>query len=236
MLVIPSIDIKNGKCVRLTQGNFDQEKIYSDNPIEVAKSWQRKGAKLIHLVDLDGAKNGVLSNIEAIRDILQAVTIPLQVGGGIRDQQSVGKLLSLGVSRVILGTVVFEDEDLFKKLVNQYSSQIIVSLDVKNGVLMKNGWLESTDKNLIEAAKYLERLGVKRFIYTDVIKDGTLSSPNYGAIESLLENIYVPLIVAGGISSITDIQKLKDLGVEGVIVGKALYEGRIKLEELTNVS
>ncbi len=236
MLIIPAIDIRNGKCVRLTQGDFDQEKIYNDNPVEIAKVWQSKGAKIIHLVDLDGAKSGSLSNVNVIRDILAAVTIPIQIGGGIRNKESIDKLLALGVSRVVLGTIVFEDEELFKQLMSQYPSQIIVSLDAKNGVLMKNGWLESTDKSLIETAKYLEKLGVKRFIYTDATKDGTLTSPNYEAIKNLLENINIPVIIAGGISNVSDIQKLKDIGVEGVIVGKALYEERINLEEVTNVS
>ncbi len=236
MLIIPAIDIKNGKCVRLIQGDFNKEKIYNDNPVKVAKVWQSKGAKIVHIVDLDGAKNGALDNIEVIKDILQTVTIPIQIGGGIRNKESIDKLLGLGVSKVVLGTIIFEDEELFKELISQYPTQIIVSLDAKNGVLMKNGWLDSTDKNLIETAKRLEKLGVKRFIYTDVTKDGTLTSPNYESVESLLENINIPVIIAGGISNVSDIQKLKDIGVEGVIVGKALYEGRINLEEVTNVN
>lgn len=236
MLIIPAIDIKNGKYVRLTQGDFSREIIYGDNPAEVAKSWEAQGAKMIHLVDLDGAKDGKLSNIEAIQAVIKAIKVPLQIGGGIRSRESVSKLLDLGVSRVIIGTMIFENEELLKDLISQYSSQIIISLDARDGILVKSGWLESTEKNLIETAKYLEKIGVKRFIFTDVIKDGTLTSPNYEAIKNLLANVAVPLIIAGGISSVSDIQKLKDLGVEGVIIGKALYEGKIKLEEVANVS
>lgn len=236
MLIIPAIDIKNGKYVRLTQGDFKREIIYGDNPAEVAKSWEAQGAKMIHLVDLDGAKDGKLSNIDAIKAILQVVKVPLQIGGGIRSRESVSKLLDLGVSRVIIGTMIFENEELLKDLISQYSSQIIVSLDARDGILVKSGWLESTEKNLIATAKYLEKIGVKRFIFTDVIKDGTLTSPNYEAIKNLLDNINVPLIIAGGISNVSDIQKLKDLGAEGVIIGKALYEGKLKLKEVANVS
>jgi phosphoribosylformimino-5-aminoimidazole carboxamide ribotide isomerase len=236
MLIIPAIDIKNGKYVRLTQGDFNREIVYGDNPAEVAKSWESQGAKMIHLVDLDGAKDGKLSNIQAIEGVLEAVNIPLQIGGGIRSRESVSKLLDLGISKVIIGTMIFENEELLKDLISKYSSQIIISLDAKNGILMKSGWMESTEKNLIETAKYLEKIGVKRFIFTDVIKDGTLTSPNYEAIKNLLANINIPLIIAGGISNVSDIQKLKDLGVEGVIIGKALYEGKIKLEEAANVS
>jgi len=236
MLIIPAIDIKNGKYVRLTQGDFNREIVYGDNPAEVAKSWESQGAKMIHLVDLDGAKDGKLSNIDAIKAILQAVKVPLQIGGGIRNRESVSKLLDLGVSKVIIGTMIFENEELLKDLISKYSSQIIVSLDARDGILVKSGWLESTEKNLIETAKYLEKIGVKRFIFTDVIKDGTLTSPNFEAISNLLRNVNVPIIIAGGISNISDIKKLKDLGVEGVIVGKALYEGKIELKEVSNVS
>lgn len=236
MLVIPAIDVKDGKCVRLTQGDFNQEVFYSDDPVEVAKGWEKKGAKMLHIVDLDGAKEGEVINIGVVSNILSEVKIEVQVGGGIRDKNSLVKLLYLGVSRVILGTIVFEDETLLKELLKKYSSQIIVSLDAKNGALMKKGWLESANKDLLESAKYLQGLGVERFIFTDVIKDGMMISPNYRVIEKLLKTISVPLIVAGGISNISDIQKLKNLGIEGVILGKALYEGKLKLEDAINVS
>lgn len=232
MLIIPAIDIKNGNCVRLTQGKFDQEVIYSENPIQIAKTWQKQGAKMIHLVDLDGAKNGKMTNLKVIKDILATVNIPVQVGGGIRDEKSIKKLLALGVNRIILGSILFGSENLLKTLLSKYQFQIIIALDAKNGVLMKEGWLESTNKNLIKTAEYLEKLGVKRLIYTDVYKDGTMTSPNYDVIRKLLKTLLVPLIVAGGISSPTDIQKLKGLGVEGIIIGKALYEGKIKLQEV----
>lgn len=234
MLIIPAIDIKNGKCVRLTQGKFDQQIIYNDDPLVVAKKWEELGATMIHLVDLDGAKNGKITNLEISKKIVNLVNIPIQIGGGIRDEQTVKQSLSLGFKRVVLGTIIFEDEELFKKLLKKFSFQIAVSLDVKNGKLVKGGWIESTNRDLIKTAKYLESLGVERFIYTDVNKDGTLTSPNSEQAALLLRNINTPVIISGGVSSLSDIKNLKSLGAEGVILGKALYEGTIDLKEALN--
>lgn len=236
MLIIPAIDIKNGKCVRLTQGNFESEKVYSDDPVTKAKQWENKGAKMLHIVDLDGAKNGNLANLETIKKIAQEIEIPIQVGGGIRNKKVVETLLSIGVSRVILGTVALEDEEELKSILNDYASQVAIALDTKNGKLMKQGWLEDSDKSSVTTALKLEDLGVQRFIYTDVAKDGTLTEPNYKEITDLIKNVLVPVIASGGISTIGSIKQLKSIGVEGIIIGKALYEGKINLKEAINVS
>lgn len=236
MLIIPAIDIRDGKCVRLIQGNFDREIIYSDNPLDIAKKWENIGAECIHLVDLDGARTRRLTNLGIIKKIAGALKIPIQVGGGLRNENAIKDLLDNGISRVILGTVVFEKDALFKAMLKKYSDKIIVALDAKHGELLTRGWFKSTGKNLIDTANYLADLGVERLIYTDVVKDGTMTKPNYQQITLLLKNVKIPLIASGGISSLQDIKKLKSMGLFGVILGKALYEGRVNLKEAINVS
>lgn len=236
MLIIPAIDIRNGKCVRLTQGNFESEKIYSEDPVAIAKQWKAQGAQVLHIVDLDGAKEGKPMNIDVIGKIIKTVDIPVQVGGGIRDEQTIERLHALGVKRIILGTLALKDAEVLKKILSKFTNKIIVSLDSKNGKLVQKGWKEETVKNYIATALYLQSMGVKRFIYTDVVKDGTLTTPNFTEIKHLLQNTTIPIIVGGGISSLEDIKKLKWLRVEGVIIGKALYEKRFTLKEAINVS
>jgi phosphoribosylformimino-5-aminoimidazole carboxamide ribotide isomerase len=236
MLIIPAIDITNGKCVRLTQGNFESEKVYSDNPVAQALQWEQQGAQMLHVVDLDGAKNGSSTNLEVIIKIAKEVKIPLQIGGGIRNKETVKSLLSNGVARVSLGTVALENEVELKNILCDFTSQIAIALDAKNGKLMKQGWLKDSDKSVVITALELERVGVQRFIYTDVVKDGTLTEPNFKEIANLTKNLAVPVIASGGISTIESIKQLKSIGVEGVIVGKALYEEKINLKEALNVS
>ncbi|HUQ85485.1 MAG TPA: 1-(5-phosphoribosyl)-5-[(5-phosphoribosylamino)methylideneamino]imidazole-4-carboxamide isomerase [Candidatus Limnocylindrales bacterium] len=231
MLIIPAIDIKNGKCVRLTQGDYTREKIYNEDPVMQALQWEDRGAKMLHIVDLDGAKNGFLDNFEIIKRINQVVKIPLQVGGGIRSKKTVKRLLYCGVSRVVLGTVALENEKEMINILSEFASQIAVALDTKDGKLMKQGWLEDSDRNLIATAVRLQDLGVQRFIYTDVIKDGTMTEPNYKEIANLTKNLSVPVIASGGISDINNIIKLNSLKVEGIIIGKALYENKFNLRE-----
>lgn len=236
MIIIPAIDIRNGKCVRLKQGNFADETIYGEDPVVMAQKWESEGAKMLHIVDLDGAKSGQLANYDVIKRIVSGVSIPIQVGGGIQSEEIAAKVLAVGVKRIIIGTLALENESTLKRLIYQYSEQIIVSLDSKNGKLAKKGWLEDTTMDLVETAQALERLGVKQFIYTNVLKDGTLTQPDYRGIGTLFKSVKTPLIVAGGISSVADIKKLKKMGVEAVIVGKALYEGKVDLKEANNVS
>lgn len=236
MLIIPAIDIKMGKCVRLTQGNYDTEVVYSDNPLEVAKTWEKTGAKCIHIVDLDGARTGKLTNLEVIKKIAKTLRIPLQVGGGLRDKSAIQDLLGSGISRVVLGTVVFEDDLLLRAMLKKYADRVMIALDARHEKLLIRGWLKRTNKNLIETAKYLEDLGSGIFIYTDIVRDGTMTKPNYKQIELLLNSVNIPLIVSGGIATLQDIKRLKSMGVFGAILGKALYEGKLNLKEAISVS
>lgn len=236
MIIIPAIDIRNGKCVRLRQGNFADETVYGVDPIVMAKRWESEGAKMLHLVDLDGAKSGQPTNLGVVSRIITNVSIPVQVGGGIQSEETAAEVLALGAERVIIGTLALENKSALRNLIDKYPERIIVSLDVKNGALAKRGWLEETTVDFIQTAQELETLGVKRFIYTNVLKDGTLSQPDYAGVQLLLKFVKCPIIVAGGISSVADIKKLKGIGAEGVIVGKALYEGKIDVKEANNVS
>jgi phosphoribosylformimino-5-aminoimidazole carboxamide ribotide isomerase len=231
MKILPAIDIKNGKCVRLFQGNYAKETIYEDDPIIVAKKWMEQGAQILHLVDLDGARVGKAVNLDCIKKIINSISIPVQVGGGVRSLKTIDELFNIGVSRIILGTVALEDEKLLSKAVKLYEEKIIISLDTKNGILMKNGWIEKTKKELLPTIQKLENIGVQSIIFTDTVRDGTLTEPNYEVIKSLKENTKMNLIVAGGISSREQIKKLKKMNVDGVIIGKALYEGKISVKE-----
>lgn len=235
MLIIPAIDIRNGKCVRLTQGDFENEKIYCDDPVTVAKQWEAQGADILHVVDLDGAKNGNPANLDIIKKIAKSIRIPIQIGGGVRNKETVETLLSVGIYRIVLGTIALENLDELKNILKEFSEQIAVGLDAENGRLMKKGWIEKSNEGTIATALELERLGVKRFIYTDITKDGTLTEPNYKEIANITKNIIVPVIASGGITTIASIELLKSIGVEGVIIGKALYEGKIDLKEALNV-
>ena len=232
MQIIPAIDIKNGKCVRLFQGDYDKETIYSNNPIEMALNWKNQGAKIIHIVDLDGAKSGKSKITKIVQKIINDVRIPVEIGGGIRNLITMKRLFNIGVTRIILGTVALEKINLLKKLIDLYGDKVIVSVDVNNGMLMKKGWLEVSNFSLIPIIKQIEKVGVKTVIFTDITRDGTLTEPNYKNITLIRKNTKMKLIIAGGISSINQIKKLQRIKVDGVIIGKALYEEKINLKEV----
>lgn len=236
MIIIPAIDIFDGKSVRLTQGDFGQKKVYSDDPVKIALSFEEQGAPMLHVIDLNGAKDGIMENLNLIKRIKESVEVPIEVGGGIRDAKTAEFLVEIGVDQIILGTVAVEDQELFKYLLQRFKSKITVSLDAKNGQLVTDGWLNNSGANAIEVAKTLSGLGVLRFIYTDVLKDGTLTSPNFEAIKDLQQKIGQSIIASGGISSLDDLNKLKKLGVAGAVLGKSLYEDRFSLKEAINAS
>lgn len=228
MNIIPAIDIQNGKCVRLMQGKFDTAKQYG-NPVILAKEWQNLGAKRLHIVDLDGAKNGTMKNFDVIKKIVLTIQIPIQVGGGIRDEKTIQQLFAIGVEKVILGSLLFENLTLFKTAIEKYSEKIIVAIDVKDEIVMTNGWIKNSKKNLWDLLKDLEIIGVKKIIITDIQKDGMLSSPNFSLFKKCLEFTTLPIVASGGVSSKKDIEELENIGMNEVIVGKALYERKIDL-------
>ncbi len=231
MEIIPAIDLRNGKCVRLYQGDYEKETIFSNKPVEVALRWQSEGARRLHLIDLDGAAKGELCNLEAIEDIIAAIDIPVQVGGGIRSLETIEQLLNIGVERTILGTVAVEKPELVEAACRKFDEQIIVSIDARDRLVATRGWLQKSQVAASELAKQMVNLGVKRFIYTDISRDGTLTSPNFEAVAELLSQVSVPIIAAGGISSVYHLTRLAELEVEGAIVGKAIYTGDVKLAD-----
>jgi len=234
MDVIPAIDLLEGRCVRLYQGDYEQSQVFDENPVAVARQWAAEGATWLHLVDLDGAKLGHPVNQQAIESIVRAVDIPVQVGGGLRDRQSVAELLSIGVKRVILGTVAVEQPDLVERLCQEFPGQIVVGIDARNGKVATRGWLETSEVEAITLAQTMANLGVSAIIYTDIHRDGTLQGPNKPALRELATAISVPVIASGGISSVSDLLSLlglEPIGVSGAIVGRALYTGAISLKE-----
>ncbi|OKH25364.1 1-(5-phosphoribosyl)-5-[(5-phosphoribosylamino)methylideneamino]imidazole-4-carboxamide isomerase [Chroogloeocystis siderophila] len=233
MEVIPAIDLLAGKCVRLYQGDYARSQVFNDNPADVAQQWVEQGATRLHVVDLDGAKQGNVVNLAAIEAITAAVSIPIQVGGGLRDSTSVAQLLNLGVQRVIVGTVAVEQPQLVADLCQEFPGQIVVGIDARNGKVATRGWLKTSEVLATQLAMQMQELGVAAIIYTDIHRDGTLSGPNIDALRELATQISIPVIASGGVSSITDLLSLlalEPLGVTGAIVGRALYTGDISLK------
>ncbi len=234
MIVIPAIDLKDGNCVRLEQGLMEKDTVFNDNPAAQALEWQRQGAELLHIVDLDGAFAGEPKNRAAIAAIVEAITIPTQLGGGIRDLATVEAYLSLGVSRVILGTAAQRNPELVKEACARFPGQIVVGIDAKAGMVAVQGWAEVTGITAVDLAKKFEGYGVSAIIYTDIARDGMLQGPNLEATRALAEAISIPVIASGGVSTLADIENLiaiESSGVTGVITGKAVYTGAIKLAE-----
>ncbi len=234
MEIIPAIDLRNGKCVRLYQGDYEKETVFSDDPVATALRWQFEGARRLHLVDLDGAAEGEPRNLDAIGKIVAAVGIPVQVGGGIRTIETIEQLAGSGVERVILGTAAVEDPDLVEQACRRFGERIIIGIDARDGVVATRGWLEQSSAMASDLASKMIALGAGRFIYTDIGRDGTLSGPNVGAVGEFLSRVTVPVIAAGGIGSVDHLVNLAALGIEGAIVGRAIYTGDVDLREALN--
>lgn len=234
MLILPAIDLRGGNCVRLVKGDFKQETIYSEHPEEIALRWEEGGAEFLHVVDLDGALAGEPQNMDAIKRILQAVKIPVEVGGGIRSMESIDRLLSIGVSRVILGSVAVHKEELVQEACSAYGNRIVVGIDAKKGIVATDGWEKSGDISAVELAKKLGTFGLETIIYTDISRDGTLSGVNVTETAHLARASGIKVIASGGVKSISDIEELKKRecdGIIGVIVGKSIYEGTLSVTE-----
>ena len=232
MDIIPAIDVLGGRCVRLYQGDYDKQTVYSDDPAGVALYWEKEGASRIHVVDLDGAASGNRLNLAIIGRIAKGINIPIQVGGGIRDLTSAEELLGIGVSRIIMGTSAIEQPGLVKQACLSFGAQaVVIGVDARDGMVALRGWREVSSVKVLELVDDMIALGVNRIIYTDIYKDGTLTEPNFDAIEELVNGSGVSVIASGGISSIDHLKRLRDLGAEGAIIGMALYTGAINLEE-----
>jgi len=232
MQLYPAIDIKGGKCVRLTQGLFDNVKVYSDTPSDMAKLWVSQGATFLHLVDLDGALAGRSVNEPVIRAIAESVDVPIQIGGGIRSREAIKAMLDMGISRVIIGTKAVENPQFIQEMVAEFGPErIVVGVDAKDGMVAIEGWEKVSHLSASELCQQMKGFGVRHIVYTDISRDGMLTGPNVAATKKLTEETGLDIIASGGVSSMEDLQNLFDQGIHGAIIGKALYEKRVDLKE-----
>lgn len=239
MILYPAIDIRGGKCVRLLKGDFAQETVFSDSPAEMARQWEAQGAKYLHLVDLDGARAGKPLNLAAVRDIMAAVSIPVELGGGIRDLETIGEILSLGVARVILGSVAVRDPALVKTACERFPERVVVGIDAKDGLVAVSGWLEKSEARAVDLAVRMGEAGVRTIIYTDISRDGTLSGVNVDATAELARASGLAVVASGGVRDLEDIKALKARekeGIAGAILGKSLYMGTLSLPEALSIA
>jgi phosphoribosylformimino-5-aminoimidazole carboxamide ribotide isomerase len=238
MQIIPAIDLKDGNVVRLTRGDYKSAKIYSNDPADIARKWYSQGASILHVVDLDGALAGEPQNMDSVSAIVKSVDIVIQLGGGLRNLESINRAFNTGVSKVILGTKAAEALDFITDVIKRYGKKIIVSIDSRGGDVMSQGWTKPSGITAKDLAKRIEALGASAIIYTDITVDGTLRGPDFTRLDDFLKDVHLPVIVAGGISSVDNIKELCALNREnlaGVIIGKALYEGTIDLEEAIRI-
>lgn len=231
MTIYPAVDIKDGRCVRLRQGSYSDMTVFGDDPLEMALRWQEAGARFLHVVDLDGARGQGNNNRVLIGKIIKALDIPVQTGGGIRTMADIDEVLSLGAARVILGTSAVRDPGLVEQAVSKYGARIAVGIDAKNGLVAIEGWEQTSRFTAVDFAKRMEKLGVETVIYTDIARDGMLAGPNLEAMGEMQRSVSMAVIASGGVSSIDDLIRLKQTGVAGAIVGKAIYTGAIDLTE-----
>ncbi|MCC2656813.1 MAG: hisA [Panacagrimonas sp.] len=234
MLLIPAIDLKNGQCVRLRQGRMDDVTVFSDDPVTVAQRWADEGAERLHVVDLDGAIKGQPVNLKVVEQIAEAVKIPVQIGGGVRDEETVQRYLNAGVAYIIIGTKAVNTPHFLRDLCIEYPRHIIVGLDAKDGRVALNGWAKVTNHDVVEMAQHCERDGVEAIIYTDIGRDGMMNGFNAASTQKLAKAVNTPVIASGGVSSLDDIRVLREIepdGVTGAIIGRALYEGGLSFKD-----
>ena len=231
MLIFPAIDLYGGKAVRLYKGDYQQMTVYSDSPVSVARDFEQKGAKWVHLVDLEGAKNGTTPNIEVVSQIARETSLLCEIGGGIRSMETVERYFEAGVSRVILGTAAVTDEEFLRKAVGKYGEKIAVGVDIKDGMVAIKGWIEKSEYNAFDFCEKMQKIGVKTIICTDISKDGAMKGANHSLYRELSEKFDMQIVASGGVSSMEDVEKLAGLDIYGAILGKAYYTGAIDLKE-----
>jgi phosphoribosylformimino-5-aminoimidazole carboxamide ribotide isomerase len=236
MIIYPAIDVKDGKCVRLTQGKFNDVTVYSENPVEMALQWERMGARYLHVIDLDGARLGEPRNTAVISEMAVKLGIPVQLGGGIRSIERIEILLCKGIQRVILGTSAVKDPKLVKEAIRNFENNVVIGIDAKEGKVAIDGWATTSDFTAVDFARKMEDLGARTIIYTDISRDGMLNGPNLKAMEEMVKAVGIEIIASGGVGKLEDIKNLKEIGMPGVIVGKALYTGDVDLAEALEIA
>jgi len=236
MHIWPAIDLRNGRCVRLVQGDYNRETVFGDNPAEIARRWVDQGATCLHLVDLDGARDGRLANLDSVQAIRQAVDVTCQLGGGIRDRESIAQLLDLGINRVILGTQALKDPDWFREMCREFAGHIVLGIDARDGLVATEGWLETSDQSAIAVAREYAAEPVAAIIYTDIATDGMLAGPNLAAMREMQAAVEVPVIASGGVTTLDDINQLAAIPMDGCIIGRALYDNKMNLPDALSMA
>lgn len=230
MILIPAIDIKDNKVVRLTKGDFNQMTVYDENPIVAAKNYEKLGAKYIHIIDLDGAKTGSSIHTPIIKEIVKNIQVPIEVGGGIRSIERVRELAEIGVSRIILGTIAIEKYNLVEEMAKEFKDKLAISVDAVNGKAATHGWKNISDIDVLDITRKMEKSGIKTLIYTDIEKDGMLQGPNFSEYKRIKENSNLDIIASGGVTTLQDLEKLEELNLYGAIMGKAIYDNKIDIK------
>ncbi|MCA9247650.1 MAG: 1-(5-phosphoribosyl)-5-[(5-phosphoribosylamino)methylideneamino]imidazole-4-carboxamide isomerase [Planctomycetales bacterium] len=231
MQIWPAIDLRDGKCVRLVQGDYQREMIFGEDPAAMARQWVEQGAECLHLVDLDGAKEGRPRNLDAVRDILAAIDVPCELGGGIRDEATVEQLLELGVSRLVMGTAALKAPDRFREIVRRFPDRLVLGIDARGGQVATEGWLDNSETPAAELAQQFAGEPIAAIVYTDIARDGMLNGPNLEETRKMRQATEIPIVASGGVTTVADIAKLTQLDVAGAIVGRALYEGNLTLAD-----
>lgn len=231
MQIWPAIDLRGGKCVRLKQGDYDRETVFGDDPTAIARRFREQGAQHLHLVDLDGARSGHLENLESVRSIVQAVDMRCELGGGIRDESAIRELLELGLERLVIGTLALKQPQWFREMCRKFPGRLVLGLDARDGKVATDGWLETSSSDATEVAEQFRGEPLAAIVYTDIAQDGMMAGPNVAAVVALQRSVDVPVIASGGVSTLRDIEQLTAQRVAGCIIGRALYEGTIKLPE-----
>lgn len=231
MQIWPAIDLRGGKCVRLRQGDYDRETVFGDDPPAMARHWVELGATCLHLVDLDGARSGAVENWDSIRGILKAVSVPCELGGGVRDEPTIRRLLEIGVQRLVVGTSALKEPDWFRQMCGKFPGRLALGLDARGGMVATEGWLENSHTSAVELVGQFAGEPLAAVIYTDIDTDGMLGGPNLTALAEMKDAIDLPLVASGGITTCDDVGRLAELGVDGCIIGRALYEGKLSLTD-----
>lgn len=232
MDIWPAIDLRGGKCVRLRQGDYARETVFGNDPAEMARRWATEGAERLHLVDLDGAKEGRPGNLEAIRAILRAVDIPCELGGGIRDERTIGELLELGLTRLVIGTLALKQPEWFRQMCRQFPERLVLGIDARNGRVATDGWLEVSETSAVELAGQFAGEPIAAVVYTDIATDGMMTGPNVDEMRQMKQSVAWPVVASGGVSTADDVARLAAAGLDGAIIGRALYEGTITLRDV----
>ncbi len=231
MEIWPAIDMRGGQCVRLQQGDYNKETVFGANPAEMASRWVSEGAQFLHLVDLDGAKDGLPTNLPSVKAILKAVSIPCELGGGIRNEQTIQELLNVGLTRAVIGTLAIKKPDWFAEMARKFPGKLVLGIDARNGWVATDGWLETSQTSAIELAQKYASLPLAAIVYTDIATDGMLKGPNVDAMGKMQAALDIPVVASGGVTTAEDVAQLKAVGMAGAIIGRSLYEGRITIAQ-----